>query len=242
MLKPVVSQSLSQLAALSSHLLFLQTKVVAYALSAAFAGAAASVVLCPMEALRIRLVVAQPIQYTSSSSSSSSSATTPNVGVRSRKNNWLVTGCEILRTEGLSTLGTGMIPMLLKQVPYTITKNVSFDFITRYAYDALQWRGSMIGPWMKLAVPFTAAAIASILSCVTSQPGDMLLTLSTARSGDRRRTRDIIRDIVRSERGSAGFFVGMKTRFFHLGIIVTVQLLIYDYLKRLCGIAPTGSA
>jgi len=40
--------------------------------------------------------------------------------------------------------------------------------------------------------------------------------------------------------GIAGFFVGIKERFVHVGMIVTLQLLIYDYAKRLVDIAATG--
>jgi solute carrier family 25 phosphate transporter 3 len=79
-----------------------------------------------------------------------------------------------------------------------------------------------------------------VLSSITSQPGDMVLSLVNAHKGDRRSS-EIFRDILRSERGVRGFFVGFKTRLLHVGIIVTLQLLIYDYVKRLCGIAATGS-
>lgn len=217
-LKPVVAQTLTNLAGLSIYLAFVDSRVAAFAISAAVSGVAASIMLCPMEALRIRRVA-----------DSQSGA------------GWMFTGYQILRTEGVLALSKGMIPMLYKQVPYTVTKNVSFDFMTRYAYAALlNWRGTAIGPGAKLAVPLAAAAVSSLLSCVTSQPGDMLLSLANANSGDRRRTRDIAYDILQSERGVGGFFVGMKTRFLHVGIIVTLQLFLYDFVKRLCGIASTG--
>lgn len=70
----------------------------------------------------------------------------------------------------------------------------------------------------------------------------MVLSLMNARKNDRRRTRDVVRDILMSERGVQGFFVGLKTRFLHVGIIVTLQLFIYDVVKRMCGIAATGMA
>jgi len=68
----------------------------------------------------------------------------------------------------------------------------------------------------------------------------MVLSLMNAHKNDRRRTRDIVHDILMSERGVKGFFVGLKTRFLHVGIIVTLQLLIYDVVKRMCGVAATG--
>jgi hypothetical protein len=68
----------------------------------------------------------------------------------------------------------------------------------------------------------------------------MLLSLVNAHEGNRR-THDIMKDIMRSDRGVRGFFVGIKTRFLHVGITVTLQLFIYDFAKRLCGIAATGT-
>jgi solute carrier family 25 (mitochondrial phosphate transporter), member 3 len=216
-LKPVCTQGLSRVAALSVYLAFVQSKVFAFAVSAAVSGVAASIMLCPMEALRIRMV-ANPEE----------------------KKGWLPVGYQMLKEEGIVSMFKGMVPMLYKQVPYTVTKNVSFDFITKFGYTALLWSGSATGSTAKLFVPLAAAALTSILSCITSQPGDMVLSLVNAHSGDRRRTRDIVRDILLSDRGIGGFFVGLKTRFLHVGVTVTLQLLIYDFIKRLCGIAATG--
>jgi solute carrier family 25 (mitochondrial phosphate transporter), member 3 len=220
-LKPIVAMGLPRLATLTPWLYFLKTKVMAFAVCAAFSGVAASVVLCPMEALRIRMVA------------------NPNSQL-----GWFRTALMMIKTEGMMSLVKGMEPMIYKQVPYTITKNVSFDFITRYFYATIQktWQPRTIGPIIKFVVPFTAAAAASILSCISSQPGDVLLSLVNAQQNDVRRTRDVVRDVLRSERGWKGFYVGTKARFLHVGIVVTLQLLIYDIVKRICGIAATGIA
>lgn len=116
---------------------------------------------------------------------------------------------------------------------------MSFDFSAKHAYEALILRGIHLSPAIKFTVPLLAAAVASVLACVFSQPGDMLLSLVNAHGGNRR-TRDIVKDILRSPRGVRGFFVGMKTRLLHVGLIVTLQLLLYDIIKRLCGIPATG--
>jgi solute carrier family 25 phosphate transporter 3 len=94
----------------------------------------------------------------------------------------------------------------------------------------------------RITITVLSAALSSILSCISSQPGDMLLSLMNAQEGEQRRTRDIAKDILRSDRGIRGFFVGIKTRFIHVGVIVTLQLFLYDVVKQLCGIAATGSA
>jgi solute carrier family 25 (mitochondrial phosphate transporter), member 3 len=220
-MKPIVSKILCRLAMLSPYSYFLQSKILIFAICAAISGVAASIVLCPMEALRIRMVA------------------NPN-----SRNGWFRTALRMIKTEGMMSLVKGMEPMIYKQVPYTITKNVSFDIITRSVYSTLQttWRMTTIGPMTKFIVPFLAAAAASILSCLSSQPGDVLLSLVNAQQYDVRRTRDIIRDVLHSEKGWKGFYIGTKARLLHVGIVVTLQLLIYDLVKRICGIAATGIA
>jgi solute carrier family 25 phosphate transporter 3 len=153
---------------------------------------------------------------------------------------WIQGGRRILRQEGVKGFMKGVNPMILKQVPYTVTKNVSFDLITKIFYSMLRRSGTAISGGLTFTIPLVAAAIASVLSSLSSQPGDMVLSLVNAHEGDVK-SRDIWNRIMRSERGFRGFFVGAKTRLLHVGIIVTIQLLIYDYVKRLCGIAATGS-
>jgi len=217
-LKPALKFWLSRIAALSTSLTFLNSQFATFALSGIFSGLAASFVLCPMETLRIRLV-AEP-NYTSG--------------------NWIRGGFKILKKEGVHGFTKGIKPMILKQVPYTVTKNVSFDLLTKFFYSTVLASGvATISNGMKFAIPLASAAIASILSSLMSQPGDTILSLSCAHDGDYR-TRDITRNILRSDRGIAGFFVGTNTRLLHVGITVTIQLLIYDYVKRLVGIAATG--
>lgn len=217
-LKPILNHSLSRIAAMSSILTFLDSQFIAFFFSGIFSGLAASFVLCPMEVIRIRMV-AEP-NYSSGG--------------------WMQGGLKILRQEGVDGFTKGLNPMILKQVPYTVTKNVSFDLFTKFFYSTLRQSGLATASCaMKFTIPLVSAAIASVLSSLTSQPGDTILSLSCAHDGDYK-TRDIARNILHSDRGISGFYVGAKTRLLHVGIIVTLQLLVYDYVKRLCGIPATG--
>ena len=160
-LKPVVLQSLARVTVWSHYLAFLNTKVVGFSISAAISGMAASVMLLPMEALRIRIVA--------------------NPDKRSR--GWLVTGYKMLKDEGATSMTKAIVPMLSKQVPYTVTKNVSFDFITKYSYSALVSRGTIIGPSAKFVVPrklFDSACLvlleqtqSVILNCLLTRPSNL---------------------------------------------------------------------
>lgn len=217
MLKPVVRGILRALS-ITLSLNFLGSQMFSFIVCATISGLAASIILCPMEALRIRMVT-EP-QFAPSG--------------------WIEGGLRMLKNEGIRGLWKGATPMAWKQIPYTTTKNVSFDIITKNAYAFLRRQGQGLSSTTMFVVPLVSAAIASVLACVSSQPGDMLLSLVNAHEDDDRRTLDFSKDILRT-RGIRGFFVGMQARIYHVGIIVTMQLLIYDFVKRLCGIAATGS-
>jgi len=216
-LKPFVGGLLATFASVTKLALF-DSKVLGFVICGAASGMAASVVLCPMEALRIR-VVAEP---------------------EFAPGGWIEGGLKMLKFEGVDALWKGLTPMLYKQVPYTIAKNVSFDVFTKLFYSFLHTGGHVLTGSTKVIVPLLSAIFASIVSCISSQPGDMLLSLVNAHEG-RKRANDFIKEILESDHGMRGFFIGTKTRFLHVGLIVTLQLMIYDFIKRLCGVAATGT-
>ena len=217
-LKPVIKNTFASIASLSSSLQFLNSQLLTFLVCGTASGLAASFMVCPMEALRIRMVADPEFS----------------------RGGMVAYGCKILKREGTSGLSKGMSPMIMKQVPYTITKNVSFDLLTKFFYATMRAQGIAMSAAAKFAIPLVSAGIASILSCISSQPGDMVLSVVNAHEGDRR-PMDILRGILQSNRGFAGLFVGFRTRLLHVGLIVTIQLLVYDSVKRLLGIAATGS-
>ena len=89
------------------------------------------------------------------------------------------------------------------------------------------------------SITFGAAAITSVLSCVTSQPGDVILTEVYKAHGSSS-LRSVSSEIWR-EKGAGGFFVGLRARLAHVGGIITSQLAIYDFVKQSLGLAATGS-
>jgi solute carrier family 25 (mitochondrial phosphate transporter), member 3 len=215
--KPVMTSFLCRLASSTSINLF-RSQLFSFALCGILAGFAASFMLSPMEAIRIRMVAE------------------PDFAPKG----WIQGGMKIMKNEGVQGLSKGIKPMILKQVPYTVTKNVSFDLITRFLYSTITAAGASISTAVSVTVPLFAAVAASVLSTISSQPGDMVLSLVNAHKGNQT-VRDFVNGILRSERGVRGFFVGFKTRLLLSGVTVTIQLLVYDMVKRLCGIAATGS-
>jgi solute carrier family 25 phosphate transporter 3 len=214
--KPII-QSFLQRASIIFNIGWFDSKIIGFVLSGSLAGFAASIMLCPMEALRIRMVAEPEFAATG---------------------NCVECGIEMINNEGIMGLWKCLPSMLFKQVPYTVTKNVSFDLITTFAYGTVAELGRNICGRTKFIIPLVSAMIASVLSCISSQPGDMLLSVINAHKG-KLTNRDHVRNIMK-ENGIGGFFIGIRERFVHVGLIVTVQLLIYDFVKRLVGITATG--
>lgn len=173
-----------------------------------------------------------------------------------------------VRRDGPMSLFNGLGALLMKQIPYTSVKQVSFDLIAKALYSlsaklpAGSTAASVVAGNSGLIV-FMSAFLTSILSCLASQPGDMVLTAmcqnshahsvhipsvdrcgacdtSSSTTSARASACGTAINIYRS-RGIAGFFIGTQARLLHVVAIVTSQLIIYDAVKRLLGLAATGS-
>ncbi len=144
----------------------------------------------------------------------------------------------MIQEEGLGSILFGYGTMLFKQVPYTMTKQVSFDiFATQiYAFAILSLTANEETRFLTTTL---SAFLASILACTISQPGDVILTKRFKEN-----SKDSIGGIISSindRKGVGGFFAGYSARLAHVAAIVTSQLVVYDYLKQLLGLPATGS-
>jgi solute carrier family 25 (mitochondrial phosphate transporter), member 3 len=199
---------------------------LAYLCASVVAGAVAAVLLCPMESTRIRIV------------------TDP-----AYANKGLFTALpKMIREEGpWASFALGLWAMLAKQVPYTLGKQVSFDVFAGMLYAFYNSLPSNILPesQIKWVVSVVAAFLASIIACISSQPGDMILTETYKKpaKGSSSSDRSFI-DVMRAIYGAGGwssFFTGTGARIVHVGLIITSQLVIYDIVKQLLGLPATGS-
>lgn len=144
----------------------------------------------------------------------------------------------MISEEGLGALTRGLPAVLAKQVPYTVTKLVSFDMLTRAARQA-GGRGGV-------GVTVACAVAAGMLSSLASQPGDSLLSalhserrdISAAGGNGAREGEPVSAALARIARdaGLSGLFRGTAARMLHVTAIVTLQLLIYQSVKNMVGI------
>jgi solute carrier family 25 (mitochondrial phosphate transporter), member 3 len=192
------------------------SKVVNFLLASIIAGAAASVVLCPMEDARIKMV--GDVAYA--------------------KDNMITAFGRLFREQGILSTFKGLPAMLCKQVPYTMSKQVSFDLFAAMLYTLSE--GLPMKPEdLKWAISIGSAFLASILSCLCSQPGDMVLT-ATFNDQEHRGFTSIVKSIY-SKHGIGGFFIGTQARLALVVSVVTSQLVIYDIVKHILGLPATGA-
>lgn len=190
----------------------------AYIAASIIAGAVASVLLCPMESARIRVVTDD--EYKGKS--------------------MIETLPKLISDGGVSSLFSGLFAMLSKQVPYTMAKQVSFDIIAGFLYSYLSKTGKGPVDDLKWIVSVISAFLASIFACISSQPGDMILT-ETYKGNSAAGFFGVISSIYKTKGGVNGFFTGTGARILHVSTIITSQLVIYDIVKQLLGLPATGS-
>ena len=214
---------------LFASLLGARNKPVAYLMASVAAGAVAALLLCPMEYTRIRIV------------------TDPEYADKGLKAGFP----KLVKEEGLLKTFSGLWAMLAKQVPYTFGKQVSFDVFAGILYAFLS---GMEEAKLKWFVSVTAAFLASLVACIFSQPGDMILTetyrpqpkkkgTGTKKDSspvDDRAIRAVVQKIYQRG-GLNAFFTGTQARILHVGMIITSQLVIYDIVKQMLGLPATGS-
>lgn len=121
-----------------------------------------------------------------------------------------------------------------------MTKQVSFDIFAGALYSAAAAL-NLAASSVKLEVEIGAAFLASILSCISSQPGDVILTdtykLKTLERSD---FGQVVKDLY-DDQGISGFLSGLTARLLQVGTIITSQLVLYDIVKQLLGLPATGS-
>jgi solute carrier family 25 (mitochondrial phosphate transporter), member 3 len=144
----------------------------------------------------------------------------------------------LIKENGLFATFAGLPAMLSKQVPYTMSKQVSFDIFASWLY-ALVEMSNFTREDVKWGISLTAAFLASILACLSSQPGDMILT-ATYKGKSNLGVLGIVKDIY-SKQGISGFFTGIQARIAHVAAIITLQLVLYDIIKIALNLPTTGS-
>lgn len=119
-----------------------------------------------------------------------------------------------------------------------MSKQVSFDMFAMILYS-IAANAKLATADVKWGISLTSAFLASILACLSSQPGDMILT-ATYRNKTGGGIGKIISEIY-GKHGLAGFFIGVQARMAHIITIITSQLVMYDIIKIALNLPASGS-
>lgn len=187
------------------------------ALSGFMAECIACMLLCPMEAIRIRSVA--------------------DSGFPSGVSAGLLL---LLKAEGVHGWYKGLPAMLLKQVPYTVGQFVSFEFSVKFVKAVV----SAIFPGISIAsvaasISCVAGLLAGITAAVISHPGDTILSKVNQEESDGSPFSHIAR-VARSA-GISGLFIGLGPRLLQVSCMIGGQFMIYDSIKLWCGIIPASA-
>lgn len=186
---------------------------VGFLLAGASAELVASTLLCPLEATRIRLV-------TDSAYGNEVFDALP----------------RLLREEGWG-IYSGLPAIMIKMVPGTMSQLASYEFLTRSAFAAATAAGISADSSSRFIISTSCAVVAGVVSTLTSQPGETVLS-EMNKAGGQGQT---VFSIVSRMESPKELFRGVKARLIHLLALITTQLVIYDYAKTFVGLATTGS-
>ncbi|KAJ2994486.1 hypothetical protein NUW58_g1541 [Xylaria curta] len=186
--------------------------------ASALAEIAGDLVLCPFEAVRIRLV-SQP-------------------GFGRGLSDGLV---GIVRQEGIRGLYCGLGPIMLKQVPYTMATFVVYEHALEQAYKWVD--KSTVSSSTVTGINLGSGLIAGIAATLVSQPADTILSKINKEKGAA--GEGTIRRLwkIASETGLRGSYAGVGARLVMVGGMTAIQFAIYgDVKKDSCAPGVAGSS
>lgn len=194
-------------------------KVLGYAASSACAEVIADLLLCPWEALKVRM-------------QTSKAGTFPETfGAAFNK---------LKADEGRNGFYKGIVPLWARQVPYTIVKFVFFEKTVEWFY-ANVFTAKPKNEYSKatqLSITFTSGYIAGVLCAIVSHPADTMVSkLNNVKTEGS--TGQAIKGIY-NEIGFAGLWRGLSTRIIMIGTLTGLQWWIYDTFKTAVGLQTSG--
>merc|ERR1712159_473054 len=143
----------------------------------------------------------------------------------------------ILAKDGLlNGFYSGFIPILFKQIPYTITKFVVQDAAQEIIYKGLPERDTL-GRGSKLCVSLLSGVIAGVAAAIISHPADTLLSKINKVGAGGEGTMFVRMGRIAGELGFTGLcLTGLPARCVMIGSITAGQFGIFDSLLPAMGV------
>jgi solute carrier family 25 phosphate transporter 3 len=195
-----------------------QYQTVGFLVSSACAEVIADCLLCPMEALKVKMQTSELGTF----------PTTAREG-------WP----KMMAEGGWAGFYKGLQPLWFRQVPYTMVKFGAFENTVKYVYsNVLTAPKSSYSKSTQLSVTFAAGYFAGIFCAIVSHPADTMVSIINKRGSNE--PASVQARQIYSEIGFNGLWKGLATRIFMIGTLTGLQWWIYDSFKVAMGLATTG--
>jgi len=189
-----------------------QYQTIGFLVSSACAEVIADVMLCPMEALKVRMQTSDPGTF----------PTTAREG-------WP----KIMNSEGWAGFYKGIKPLWMRQVPYTMVKFGAFENTVKAFYSNIFTAPkSSYSKSTQLMITFLSGYFAGIFCAIVSHPADTMVSIMNKKGGSAGE--------IYNEIGFSGLWKGLGVRIFMIGTLTGLQWWIYDSFKVAVGLATTG--
>ena len=194
-------------------------KVVGFAISSASAEVIADCLLCPWEAIKVRMQTSKPGSF----------PTSLGAGIKA-----------INEKEGINGFYKGLTPLWARQIPYTVVKFVFFEKTVEFFYRNI-FTSKTKNEYSKatqLSITFASGYIAGILCAIVSHPADTMVSKLNNMKTDgstMENVKSIYKDI-----GFNGLWRGLGTRIIMIGTLTGLQWWLYDTYKTIIGLQTSG--
>lgn len=137
---------------------------------------------------------------------------------------------KMMKDEGVGAFYKGLVPLWMRQIPYTMMKFACFERTVEllYAHVVPKPRAEC-NKGEQLAVTFAAGYIAGVFCAIVSHPADVVVSkLNQAKGAS-------AFDVAKSL-GFMGMWNGLTPRIIMIGTLTALQWFIYDGVKVALGI------
>lgn len=193
-------------------------KVLGFALSSASAEVFADILLCPFEAVKVRMQTSRFGTFPTRLYPAMS---------------------QIVQNEGTNGLYKGLVPLWCRQIPYTIVKFVFFEKTVETFYKYVFTRDrSSYSKGTQLGITFASGYIAGILCAIVSHPADTMVSKLNNMKTEGSTKENVAK--IYNEIGFNGLWRGLGTRIIMIGTLTGLQWWIYDTYKTMVGLGTSG--
>jgi len=131
----------------------------------------------------------------------------------------------ILKNEGLSGFYKGIVPLWSRQIPYTMMKFACFERTVELLYKHVVPKPrEQCSKGEQLIVTFAAGYIAGVFCAIVSHPADTVVSKLNQSKGSSAGQ-------VLKKLGFAGMWKGLTPRIIMIGTLTALQWFIYDAVK-----------